>query len=80
MQRSLKFCGDVLVSTEDRLRSVARRGCLVGHVKIPRQKINANTVDSDENIDRLLAQAADIMARPDEYAPVTTEVADEALV
>jgi hypothetical protein len=62
------------------LRSVARRGCLVGHVKIPRQKINANTVDSDENVDRLLAQAAAIMSNPDEFVPVAEEVADEALV
>jgi hypothetical protein len=49
-------------------------------LKLPRQKINANTIDSDENVDRLLAQAADIMTRPDEYAPEVVEANDEALV
>jgi hypothetical protein len=49
-------------------------------LKLPRQKINANTIDSDENIARLLAQAEDIKAHADDFTPETVEAADEALV
>jgi hypothetical protein len=55
----------------------AAEACLAA-LSIVCKRLNANNVDSTENIDRLLAQAADIMSNPDAFVPA--EVADEAMV
>ena len=48
-------------------------------LKFRGKKINANTIDSDENVDRLLATASAIMSNPDAVL-ADAVVADEALV
>lgn len=52
----------------------------VGHFKSAGNQINANDIDSDENVARLLAQAEQIKAHADDFVPVADEVTDEALV
>jgi hypothetical protein len=74
------LCGGVLVSTVNRLCRAHAVDVSLATLKLPRQKINANTIDSDENIARLLAQAEDIKAHADDFTPDTVEAADEVLV
>jgi hypothetical protein len=74
------LCGGVLVSTANRSRRAHAVDVSLATLKLPRQKINANTIDSDENIARLLAQAEDIKAHADDFVPETVEAVDEALV
>lgn len=56
-------------------RNATCRGCLVGHVKVPRQK---STDEDDSFVSALLAQAEAIKDNPDEFLPV--EAVDGELV
>jgi hypothetical protein len=52
---------------------------IVGLFKSAIKQINANDIDSDENVARLIAQAEAISAQADDFVPAV-EVTDEALV